>query len=109
MAEQLQCKHKHKHVRRNNEGGCHATSHEICEFRIHSISQPFIKKLQQFFLLLGLELQFYFFFCEIENIPKTTLRLRLQVLPLGVKNLNRENFFEVLLFIIADWYCTVYS
>ena len=36
------------------------------------VSQPFIKKPQQFFLLLGLELQFYFFFCEIENIPKTT-------------------------------------
>ena len=36
MAEQLQCKHKHKHVRRNNEGGCHETSHEIHEFRIHS-------------------------------------------------------------------------
>ena len=39
MAEQLQSKHKHKHVRRNNEGGCHETSHEIYEFRIHSTKQ----------------------------------------------------------------------
>ena len=43
MAEQLQCKHKHKHVRRNNEGGCHETSHEICEFRIHSSGLEQIK------------------------------------------------------------------
>ena len=46
MAEQLQCKHKHKHVRRNNEGGCHETSHEIHEFRIHS------RKLEKFYVNL---------------------------------------------------------
>ena len=44
MAEQLQSKHKHKHVRRNNEGGCHETSHEIYEFRIHS-TPPKIAKI----------------------------------------------------------------
>ena len=43
MAEQLQCKHKHKHVRRNNEGGCHETSHEIYEFRIHSTPPKIVK------------------------------------------------------------------